>query len=57
MKNKNMNPHRGKPEDITEAFCRGRMKAGFSRPEHPAPGTLSAYRKTIRSADTGAVWL
>lgn len=34
-----------------------RMEAGYARPDHPAPGMLSAYRKTVGSADTGAVWL
>jgi dihydroxy-acid dehydratase len=35
---------------------RRRLK-GFRRPDHPASGMLSAYRKMVGGADTGAVWL
>ena len=42
---------------VSEDELQRRIKAGFKRPEHPAPGMLSAYRKMVGSADTGAVWL
>src|SRR4030043_933758 len=42
---------------ISEEEMRKRKEAGYTRPDHPAPGMLSAYRKTVGSADTGAVWL
>lgn len=34
-----------------------RMAAGFTRPDHPAPGVLGAYRKGVGSAEAGAIWL
>jgi dihydroxy-acid dehydratase len=34
-----------------------RRKAGAKKPDHPAPGVLAAYRKTVGSADKGALWL
>jgi hypothetical protein len=36
---------------------RRRREAGVSKPNHPAPGVLTAYRKMVGSADTGAIWL
>ncbi|MBU2260528.1 MAG: dihydroxy-acid dehydratase [Proteobacteria bacterium] len=42
---------------ISEEEMRRRKEAGYTRPDHPAPGMLSAYRKTVGSADTGAIWL
>jgi dihydroxy-acid dehydratase len=34
-----------------------RMAAGFTRPDHSAPGVLGAYRKGVGSAEAGAIWL
>jgi dihydroxy-acid dehydratase len=34
-----------------------RREAGTKKPNHPAPGLLTAYRATVGSADTGALWL
>ena len=34
-----------------------RQKQGAKRPDHPAPGMLSAYRSMVNGADKGAVWL
>ena len=34
-----------------------RQKTEPQRPDHPVPGFLSAYRKTVGGADKGAVWL
>ncbi|MBA4422469.1 MAG: dihydroxy-acid dehydratase [Syntrophus sp. (in: bacteria)] len=34
-----------------------RREAGTKKPNHPAPGLLTAYRKMVGSADTGALWL
>jgi dihydroxy-acid dehydratase len=34
-----------------------RRAAGAVRPDHPAPGLLAAYRRTVQSAETGALWL
>ena len=34
-----------------------RREAGAKKPNHPAPGVLSAYRKTVGGADAGALWL
>jgi dihydroxy-acid dehydratase len=34
-----------------------RKEKGLKRPDHPAPGMLSAYRKVVAGADKGAVWL
>jgi hypothetical protein len=34
-----------------------RREAGIKKPNHPAPGMLAAYRKTVGSADAGAIWL
>lgn len=42
---------------ISEEEMQCRQKAGFTRPEHPASGMLTAYRLTVGSADEGAVWL
>lgn len=42
---------------ISEEEMRRRKEAGYTRPDHPAPGMLAAYRKTVGSANTGAIWL
>lgn len=34
-----------------------RREAGVKKPNHPAPGMLAAYRKTVGGADAGAIWL
>jgi len=39
-----------------QAFNR-RKEKGLKRPDHPAPGMLSAYRSVVAGADKGAVWL
>lgn len=42
---------------IDEEEMKKRVAADLERPKHPAPGLLSAYRKSVGSADKGAVWL
>jgi dihydroxy-acid dehydratase len=42
---------------IPDEELKRRQDAGFTRPDHPAPGMLAAYRRTVGSADRGAVWL
>jgi dihydroxy-acid dehydratase len=42
---------------VPEAELQRRRARGFKRPDHPAPGMLAAYRKTVGSADRGALWL
>jgi dihydroxy-acid dehydratase len=34
-----------------------RRAAGVVKPDHPAPGLLAAYRRTVQSAEMGALWL
>lgn len=34
-----------------------RRKQEIRKPDHPAPGILSQYRKTVQGADKGALWL
>jgi len=34
-----------------------RREAGVVKPDHPAPGLLAAYRRTVQSAEMGALWL
>ena len=43
--------------DVSDAEMKHRMDEGFTRPDHRAPGMLSAYRTMVSGADTGAVWL
>ena len=42
---------------VSDDELRRRREAGAQKPNHPAPGLLAAYRKTVGSADTGAIWL
>ncbi|UCF91434.1 MAG: dihydroxy-acid dehydratase [Desulfobacterales bacterium] len=42
---------------IADEELRRRQRVPPSRPDHPAPGFLSAYRQGVRGADQGAVWL
>ena len=42
---------------VSDDELQRRRKAGAKKPNHPAPGVLAAYRKTVGSADTGAIWL
>jgi dihydroxy-acid dehydratase len=42
---------------VSEDEMKHRREQGLIRPSHQAPGMLSAYRKTVGGADTGAVWL
>ena len=42
---------------IPEEELLRRRKAGTAKPNHPAPGLLTAYRKMVGSADAGALWL
>ena len=42
---------------ISDEELSKRRKAAPRRPDHPAPGFLCAYRKTVGGADKGAVWL
>ncbi|MBW2515075.1 MAG: dihydroxy-acid dehydratase [Deltaproteobacteria bacterium] len=34
-----------------------RQRQPLERPQHPAPGLLTAYRKMVTGAETGALWL
>ncbi|MBN2569738.1 MAG: dihydroxy-acid dehydratase [Deltaproteobacteria bacterium] len=43
--------------DVSDDEMKARMKKGLKRPNHPAPGMLSAYRKGVSGADKGAIWL
>jgi len=42
---------------VSEEKLQRRREAGLTRPDHPAPGMLAAYRQMVGSADKGAVWL
>jgi dihydroxy-acid dehydratase len=42
---------------VSEEEMQHRRAAGAVRPDHPAPGLLAAYRRTVQSAETGALWL
>lgn len=42
---------------VGEGELEQRMQSPPSRPPHPAPGMLAAYREGVGGADTGAVWL
>ena len=42
---------------VSDEELQRRRKAGLTRPDHPAPGMLAAYRQIVGSADKGAVWL
>ncbi|NIQ39475.1 MAG: dihydroxy-acid dehydratase [Proteobacteria bacterium] len=42
---------------ITEEEFDRRRKNGLTKPNHPAPGVLSAYRHGVTGAERGAVWL
>lgn len=42
---------------ISEEELKARMEKPAKRPEHPAPGMLSAYRSMVQGAESGAVWL
>ena len=42
---------------VSEEDLNRRRQKGVKRPDHPAPGMLSAYRNTVAGADAGAVWI
>jgi dihydroxy-acid dehydratase len=42
---------------ISEEEMEKRRQQPLSRPEHPAPGLLSAYRKMVGGSQNGALWL
>ena len=42
---------------ISDEELSERQKTDPKRPDHPVPGFLSAYRKTVGGADKGAIWL
>jgi len=42
---------------ISDNEMQRRQKAGPHRPDHPAHGFLSAYRKMVSGADSGATWI
>ena len=42
---------------VSDDELRLRSEAGVKKPNHPAPGVLTAYRKMVGGADTGAIWL
>jgi dihydroxy-acid dehydratase len=42
---------------VPDEELRERMKAPPSRPDHPAPGMLAAYRQMVGGAELGALWL
>jgi dihydroxy-acid dehydratase len=43
--------------NVPEETLRKRQEKTLKRPDHPAPGMLSAYRKIVTGAEKGAVWL
>ncbi|MBW1936270.1 MAG: hypothetical protein JRI84_12070 [Deltaproteobacteria bacterium] len=56
--------HRGKPEQITEAYYRGRASTTFFSIEamvraHGFQGMvmLASYRERVKGAEHGALWL
>jgi len=42
---------------ISEKELARRQQQPLKRPDHPAPGMLTAYRKMVTGAEQGAVWL
>ena len=42
---------------VTEKEMMDRQSEEQKRPNHPAPGVLRIYRKNVRGADQGAIWL
>jgi dihydroxy-acid dehydratase len=42
---------------ISSDELRRRQATPPTRPDHPAPGMLAAYRQMVGSAESGAVWL
>jgi len=42
---------------VPEEEMAQRRAAGVVKPDHPAPGLLAAYRRSVQSAETGALWL
>jgi dihydroxy-acid dehydratase len=42
---------------VSEEEIKKRQKEPLKRPQHPAPGMLAAYRKTVSGAEKGAIWL
>jgi dihydroxy-acid dehydratase len=42
---------------LPEEELERRMQGPPTRPDHPAPGMLAAYRQMVGGADSGAVWL
>jgi dihydroxy-acid dehydratase len=42
---------------ISDEELSERQQTAPRRPDHPVPGFLSAYRKTVGGADKGAIWL
>lgn len=42
---------------VSEEELKRRQKKPPDRPDHPAPGLLSAYRDMVGGADAGALWL
>jgi len=42
---------------VSEEELERRRQAPLKRPDHPAPGLLAAYRRSVGGAESGAVWL
>jgi dihydroxy-acid dehydratase len=42
---------------VDEKEIRQRQQKGTTRPNHPAPGMLAAYRRMVNGAEKGAIWL
>ena len=42
---------------IPEGELKKRQQQPPERPDHPAPGLLSAYRRMVGGAESGALWL
>jgi dihydroxy-acid dehydratase len=42
---------------ISEEEMARRQQQPLKRPDHPAPGMLTAYRKMVTGAESGALWL
>ena len=42
---------------ISEEELAQRQQQSLERPDHPAPGMLTAYRNMVSGAEKGALWL
>jgi dihydroxy-acid dehydratase len=42
---------------VSDETLKSRVQTGLKRPDHPAPGLLSAYREMVSGAEVGAIWI